>query len=116
MEWVKIRMERVKKFNNRLTLTMAEDETVPSEACNNVFSNDGSFLERFKKLQKEKDETDKKPSTIKVPPLLIPGKKLLTKRKPLPQTKTIKDEEKPPDLKKTKGLNQVLFNAPLTLL
>ena len=82
------------------------DKTVSSEAVSNVFNNDGSFLERFKQMQKEKVETDKKPSTVKLPPLLRPGKKIIPKRKPifLQQTKTVKDEENPPDLKKSKGL------------
>ena len=81
-------------------------------SCSNVFSNDGSFLEKFRKMQQEKEEAEKKASTVKLPPLLKPGMKVLSKRKSLTGQKPPQhsnddgsriEQESPPDLKKLKG-------------
>lgn len=96
-----------------------------TNSCSNAFNNDGSFLERFKQLQKEKQQPQKQSSSmlssptsstpsVKLPPLLGPGKKLLTKRKGfLPQkTKPVTmSDDSPPVTKKSKGLfsNQIVI-------
>ena len=92
---------------------MAETFGDRSVVKNNAFSNDGSFLEKFKKMQEQKEQEEKpKSSSVKLPPLLTPGKKILTKRKGFLPTqtsmaasvKTESTDEKPPDVKKSKGL------------
>ncbi len=85
-----------------------DDDSLPKiDATNNAFNNDGSFLEKFKEMHKikQENEEEKKPSSVKLPPLLTPGKKILIKRKGfLPQpVQTVKNEHLP-DLKKSKGL------------
>ena len=94
-----------------------QDEEETSTALN-MFANDGSFFDKFKKMQEEKkDSEEKKPLShpVKLPPLMRPGKKIISKRKlisnikpKMMSSKSHKDDfsdkkEGPPAVKKLKG-------------
>lgn len=100
------------------------------DSGSNVFNNDGNFLERFRQLQKQEEEKQKLSSSsfpsVKLPPILGPGKKLLAKRRGfLPQktkptiSASSSSDDNPPVIKKSKGLfsdQTILFNTPHSLL
>lgn len=104
-----------------------QDEEETSTALN-MFANDGSFFDKFKKMQEEKkDSEEKKPLShpVKLPPLMRPGKKIISKRKLISNIKpkmmsseSHKDDfsdkkEGPPAVKKLKEIPP-LFQEKLT--